>query len=146
VYIVSYHIVSIVWDAVEVLATFATSHVFTGQSSVVCMVCIDAIPWYCLLLTLLSNDITALQPAWHQPLGLRPPTHPANMQPAINAETLRQSVPDLKLTRPFVTFDLETTGTDVNTARIVKFAATKLMPDKTVSAPTCAGSCCCTAH
>ena len=74
------------------------------------------------------------------------PTHPANMQPAITAETLRQSVPDLQLTRPFVTFDLETTGTDVNTARIVEFAATKLMPDKTVSAPTCAGSCRCTTH
>ena len=35
----------------------------------------------------------------------------------------------LRLSRPLVTFDIESTGTDVTNDRIVEIAAIKLMPD-----------------
>jgi len=38
---------------------------------------------------------------------------------------------DFKLERPLIFFDLETTGLDVNTARIVEIAILKLFPDET---------------
>jgi DNA polymerase-3 subunit epsilon len=38
----------------------------------------------------------------------------------------------LKLSRPLVTFDIESTGTNVTHDRIVEIAAIKLMPDGTV--------------
>jgi len=37
----------------------------------------------------------------------------------------------LKLERPIVVFDLETTGVDTNTARIVEIAVIKILPDRT---------------
>ncbi len=38
----------------------------------------------------------------------------------------------LKLTRPLVFFDLETTGTNITHDRIVEISIVKLMPDGTV--------------
>lgn len=42
----------------------------------------------------------------------------------------------LHLTRPIVFFDLETTGTNINTDRIVEISVIKLMPDGRVSSKT----------
>lgn len=42
----------------------------------------------------------------------------------------------LRLTRPLVFFDLETTGTNINTDRIVEISLIKLMPDGTTIAKT----------
>lgn len=42
----------------------------------------------------------------------------------------------LKLTRPIVFFDLETTGTNINTDRIVEISVVKLMPDGSVTSKT----------
>lgn len=42
----------------------------------------------------------------------------------------------LKLTRPLIFFDLETTGTNISTDRIVEISFVKLMPDGTVSEKT----------
>mgnify|MGYP001806898098 CR=1 FL=1 len=61
------------------------------------------------------------------------------MQP-INTGILQQSVPDLQLAKTIVFFDLETTGVDVNTDRIVELAMVKILPDQTVSAAATTGS------
>lgn len=42
----------------------------------------------------------------------------------------------LKLTRPILFFDLETTGTNINTDRIVEISVVKLMPDGSTSSKT----------
>jgi hypothetical protein len=47
----------------------------------------------------------------------------------------------LRLARPLVTFDIESTGTNVTRDRIVEIAAIKLMPDGTVSMLSPDGLC-----
>jgi DNA polymerase III epsilon subunit-like protein len=54
-----------------------------------------------------------------------------------------QSVPDLQLGKTIVFFDLETTGVDVNTDRIVELAMVKILPDQTVQQPLQAPYCAC---
>lgn len=54
--------------------------------------------------------------------------------PPLNVATLRHSVPHVKLGKPIVFIDLETTGLDVNTERIVELALVKVLPGRKVSA------------